>query len=270
MRWVAEDFGDVLSVQALHDDAAPWLVRTSKGNAVLRSVTDRIGVSMVATGAAALLAAEEYGLPAPRLLASELNELHVTLETIAEGSTRWPQNASPALLRDAGAALARIHAHTRAPQQQLPYRPRPIAVDDFARDRRQGLMPTTPLLQKADEIIQGIAAPSGETVFLHGDVWPGNVMIDGERCVALIDWKTAGVGQPGVDVSELRKQVALTYGPDAPAHVQAGWESEAGRPAEDVAYWDATAALNTRTQLDEPELTIRRDAFLSRALSKLT
>lgn len=270
LRWVADELGDVLSIQALHDGAGPWLLRTSQGNAVLRSVTDRIDASMIATGAAALLAAEEYGLPAPRLLASELTEFHATLETVADGSTRWPQTASPELLRDAGAALARVHAFARAPREHLPFRPRPIAVDDFAGDRRQGRMPTTPLLQRADEIVRNFKAPEGPTVFLHGDVWPGNVMVDGERCVALIDWKTAGVGQPGVDTGELRKQVALTYDPEATRHVQEGWEPEAGRAAEDVAYWDATAALNTPTELDNPELTSRRDAFLQRALGDLT
>lgn len=221
---------------------------------------------MIATGAAALLVAEEYGLPAPRLLAQKEN---ATLETVADGSTRWPENASPALLGDAGRALARVHAIAREPQPQLPFRPRPIAVDDFAGDRRQGRMPTTPLLQRADEIVRAIKAPEGESVFLHGDVWPGNVTIDGERCVALIDWKTAGVGRPGVDLGELRKQVALMYGPDAPAYVQAGWENEAGCPAEDVAYWDATAALNTPTVLYAPEVTRARDAFLGRALREL-
>ncbi len=156
LRWVAEVLGEVHDIQALHDGAGPWLVRTRSGNAVLRSLTDRIDASGIATGAAALLVAAENGLPAPRLLAQKEN---ATLETVAEGSTRWPQATSPELLRDAGAALARVHAIAREPRPQLPFRPRPIAVDDFARDRRQGRMPTTPLLQRADEIVRSIKRP---------------------------------------------------------------------------------------------------------------
>jgi len=38
----------------------------------------------------------------------------------------------------------------------------------------------------------------------------------------LIDWKTAGVGNPGVDLGELRTQVAIIYGDDAPNYVLQG------------------------------------------------
>ena len=70
---------------------------------------------------------------------------------------------------------------------------------------------------------------------------------EGDRCVALIDWNTAGVGDPGVDLGSLRMQVALQYGQDAPAHVLEGWQRQAGRAATSVPYWDAVAALNTPT-----------------------
>ena len=70
---------------------------------------------------------------------------------------------------------------------------------------------------------------------------------EGDRCVALIDWNTAGAGDPGVDLGSLRMQVALQYGQDAPAHVLEGWQRQAGRAATAVPYWDAVAALNTPT-----------------------
>jgi aminoglycoside phosphotransferase (APT) family kinase protein len=140
-------------------------------------------------------------------------------------------------------------------------------------------MATTPLLQSADERIRGIRPPRGPTVFVHGDVWPGNVAwTDAGRpptlpgmtvsCV-LIDWKTAGVGDPGVDIGELRKQMAITYGPEATADVVAGWERAAGRPATNIAYWDAVAVLNTPTDLDRPAFTVRRDTFLRAAIEQI-
>ena len=46
-----------------------------------------------------------------------------------------------------------------------------------------------------------------------------------------------------------------------------------GRRADDIAYWDAVAALNTRTDFDAQEsaagATERRDAFLRAALKGL-
>src|SRR5205814_2161587 len=176
----------------------------------------------------------------------------------------------------AGAAIARRNAVVLAPQADLPpWR----AADDRAADRRRGRMPTTPSLQQADERVRAHGVPAAASVFLHGDVWGGNMLWEGDRCGALIDWKTAGVGAPGVDLGSLRMQMALQYGQDAPAHVLEGWQRQAGRAAIAVPYWDAVAALNTPTvmqgwpgfaddgsPLDAAHVTERRDTFLRNAL----
>jgi aminoglycoside phosphotransferase (APT) family kinase protein len=59
-------------------------------------------------------------------------------------------------------------------------------------------------------------------------------VLAGDTVRALIDWKTAGVGNPGVDLGELRKQVAIAYGEEAPKFVLDSWERAAGTPALDV------------------------------------
>lgn len=242
---------------------------------------------MVATGARALQLADKHGLDAPRLIASDLDGEHngqpATLETLVPGSSALPPTVSEERLNAAGAAIAKVHAIPLTPEHHLPYRPRPIAVDDFAGDRRAGRMPTTALLHEADERIRAIGTPPQESVFVHGDAHGGNMLWHADSCVALIDWKTAGAGDPGVDLGELRKQMALQYGPDAPDHVLNGWQRQAGRAAVDVAYWDAVAALNTPTvlegwpgfaedgnPLDAEAVTARRDAFLQTALDHLS
>jgi aminoglycoside phosphotransferase (APT) family kinase protein len=277
LKWAATAVGPgarVIDVHALHEGQGPWRLGVEYGTrrveCVLRAPTPRIGAAMVRTGAAALELAEQHGLPAPRLIAADLADVPMTLETLAAGTIAWPPPPTVERLRAAGAALARVHRIAMGPREYLPFRPRPIAVDDFAADRRTARMPTTPLLQEADVQVTAHGLPSGESVFVHGDVWPGNMVWSGGTPTALIDWKTAGVGAPGVDVSELRKQVAITFGPEAPAHVLAGWEYEAGAKAPDVGYWDAVAALNTPTELwGEGEAIARRDAFLRQALRGL-
>ena len=250
----------------------------------------------VVTNAQALQLAERHGLAAPRLIAADVDDVEAvleahrraartgqptdidyrrtrsgtvaTLETFLPGSADPPQTVSVAWLREAGAALARVHAVSMEPQDHLPYRPRPCAVDDRAAERRRGRMPTTPLLHEADERVRSHGVPAAPSVFLHGDIWSGNMLWDGDRCVALIDWKTAGVGDPGVDLGNLRLGMAR-YGQDAPAHVLQGWERQAGRAAIAVPYWDAVAALNTPTVLDDAAATERRDTFLRSALERL-
>lgn len=162
-----------------------------------------------------------------------------------------------------------MHTVILAPRPGLPLRLRPIAVDDFAAERRAGRMPTTALLRLADDRVRAVPVPAGPTVFVHGDVWPGNTVVAGGAVRALIDWKTAGAGHPGVDLGELRKQVAVWYGDgDAPRLVLAGWERATGTRARDVAYWDAVAALNTPTGWYSPDATRRRDTFLRAALAR--
>jgi aminoglycoside phosphotransferase (APT) family kinase protein len=155
----------------------------------------------------------------------------------------------------------------------LPFRPRPIAVDDFAAERRKRRIPTTPLLDEADRLVTAHRPPTAETVFVHGDVWPGNVIWTDDGVAVLIDWKTAGVGAPGVDLGGIRNQLAIMFGPEAPSLVLDGWERATGTKASDIAYWDAVAALNTRTYLDDEYqivgATDRRDAFLHAALANL-
>jgi aminoglycoside phosphotransferase (APT) family kinase protein len=269
--------GVVVGVRALHAGDGPWLLRVQSSrrslDVVLRAPTPRIDGDMIATNVAALLMAERHSLPAPRLLGADLGGqiagVPASVETVVPGSSAWPARVGVDRLRAAGAAIARLHRIPLPPSAHLPARARPIAVDNFARERRLGSMPTTRLLARADALIRAVRATPGPTVFLHGDVWPGNMMWSGPDCRALIDWKTAGVGDPGVDLGELRKQVAFANGEDAPRYVLEGWERASGTRAADVAYWDAVAALNTPTECDPPAHTPRRDAFLRAALARL-
>ncbi|MFF0338735.1 aminoglycoside phosphotransferase family protein [Kribbella sp. NPDC004875] len=271
--WAATWCGaPIREVRPLHGAQGPWLLVAGETRCILRAPTPRIDATMIATAAAALQVAERHRLPAPRLLAADLTGEHAgvpaSLETVAPGTTEWSVG-TPDSLRAAGAALAGLHDLQMPPREFLPFRPRPIAVDDFAADRRAGRMPTTALLQQADNLVTAHGLPAAEPVFLHGDVWPGNIVWAGDHLTAFIDWKTAGVGAPGVDLSELRKQVAISFGPDAPAHVLTGWEQATGRRADHVAYWDAVAALNTPTTLYAAPATARRDAFLRKSLNHL-
>lgn len=288
--------------------------------AVLR-IPGRVEADQIVVGAAALQVAEEHGLDAPRLIAKDLDGRTAgspaTLETALPGSSASPSKASVARLRDGGAALARVHAVRLPPCPDLPVRHRSCDVDDWALERRWATLHratpederpavaralgeltgwpsrevrralagprSSPLLQLADERLREVPPPTGGSVFVHGDVWAGNMLWDGDTCIALIDWKSAGVGDPGVDLGNLRMKMAVQYGADAPDHVLEGWQEQSGQAPTNMAYWDLVACVYSPAVLDDYESgfddhgreidwtakTRRRDAFLRDALQRL-
>jgi hypothetical protein len=105
-------------------------------------------------------------------------------------------------------------------------------------------------------------------------------------CAACGTAARRGCCEPGTGRVVLRVaragQAAETAG--AVGHILRGWEAETGRPASDVPYWDAVAALacppdmgwfpvsmaaQGRPDLTREVMLERRDAFLGAALSRL-
>jgi aminoglycoside phosphotransferase (APT) family kinase protein len=276
---------EVTEVRGLRDGGSPWLLRLGRRGSQ-RSVVLRVGSgqdpSALATEVAALRLAAEHDIPAPRLLAAELDaDPPLVLVERLEGSSAIPAERPPARLRTLGRTAARLHAVALAPGPALPRRDRPIAGEDFAALRRRP--PVRPLLLEAEARVQGRRPVEGDG-FVHGDLWQGNALWRGDTLAGLVDWDCAGAGPPGVDLGSLRCDAAVCFGVEAAADVQAGWEEEAGRPAVEVAHWDVVAALSTppdmgwfpdaiagqgRPDLGQDVLVRRRDAFLRDALDRL-
>lgn len=280
---------------------------------------DRVWGPAIVTAAAGLRIAARYDLPTARLIASDLDG-RITgdpslVESYCPGSSAPPDRKA---MYSAGAALAALHTIALAATPNLPVRRHHTPPDDHPGDRRWAHRyrsasetgrvsildefcekhawlnrdraldrlvntPTSALLQEADDRISRHAPPAGDTAFLHGDVWIGNMLWRNDQCLGLIDWKSAGVGHPGVDLGSLRMQAALSYDADAPDAVTAGWEDTIDSTADAIAYWDVIAALYTPTyvsalpapptfsanEISAAEVTERRDAFLCDALERL-
>ncbi|GLY25147.1 hypothetical protein Misp04_48780 [Micromonospora sp. NBRC 101691] len=206
------------------------------------------------------------------------------LETAVPGRSTIPVEPTPERLRALGAAAAMLHAVDAVPAPDLPVRTRPIPASDFPRQRRLGTDRTTPLLRAVHAHLRRLPVLTGRQVLVHGDLWQGNLLWDGDTLTGIVDWDMAGVGHHGVDLSSLRPDAALRFGGDAADQVLAGWEQATGEPARDLAFWDATAALNMpgdlavfapaihdqgRGDLSPATLNERRDTFLRHALGRL-
>jgi aminoglycoside phosphotransferase (APT) family kinase protein len=279
---------EVTVVRGLRLGSSPWLLRAGDREVVLR-VARPEQVAETATEVAAMTCAARAAgaaLPVAELLGYDLTKrtgYGLVLTACVPGASAIPPAPDPLRLRALGAAAARISSIGLAPAAALPVRSRPIEAEDFAGMRReQG----TPDLLRAAEAAVATAQPGdGRAGLVHGDLWHGNTLWDGGKLTAVLDWDCAGVGPAGIDLGSLRCDAAWCYGAEAAEHVLQGWEAEAGRPASDVPYWDAVAALASPPDMGwfpismaaqgRPDLTRevmleRRDAFLRAALRRLT
>lgn len=289
LKWAASAVGQdatVKSVTGLHDGSSPWRLQfagpDSSTEAILRTSSDPprwpddpMARSKLATGVAALRLAEQHGLAAPRPIACDLDGqragVPASLETVLPGEGGNAKPPTVAGWRDAGAAIARFHNVTQRPQEHIRLDPSLRSAFREFLFRHVASGRSSPLLQLANNAAHRYERLRRDAVFLHGDVWPGNVLWIGDRCVGLIDWKEAKVGDPGVELANLRYYAALQHGPEGAREALQGWEGETGGEASDVAYWDVVWALYSHDALDDESVEANHPAraFLQAAVDQL-
>jgi aminoglycoside phosphotransferase (APT) family kinase protein len=287
-----------------HGGGSPWILDYRRGDqpgrAVLRVADwDRIWGPAINRAAAGLEVVAAHELPTARLIALDAHGGMVGEPALLEtycGATAAP---SCAAMPSAGAALAQLHAIHLTPTEMLPVVRHHTPEDDHPATRRwarrfqsassverervltdyicghPGLSveravdrltntATSDLLARADDRVSALPAHDGDR-FLHGDVWFGNMLWENELCRGLIDWKSSGVGSPGVDLGSLRMRATFAFSSSAADEVTAAWEDAMKCRYDNVAYWDVVAALHT----PYGEETDARDAFLEDAMARL-
>ena len=274
----------VTVVRGLRHGGSPWLLRAGDREVVLRVARAEQAAETATEVAAMTCAARVAGtiLPVAELLGYDLAErtgYGLVLTTRMPGTSVIPPEPDPERLRALGAAAARISSIELTPAPALPVRSRPIEAEDFAAMRREQGAPD--LLRAAEAAVAATRPDDGRPGLVHGDLWHGNTLWDDGRLTAVLDWDCAGVGPAGIDLGSLRCDAAWCHGIEAAGQILRGWEAEAGRPATDVPYWDAVAALASPPDMGwfpismalqgRPDLTRevmleRRDAFLDAAL----
>lgn len=278
---------EVMVLRGLRHGSSPWLLRAGDREVVLRVARPEY-VAETATEVTAMTCVGRVAnatLPVPELLAYDLAErtgYGLVVTARVPGTSAIPPEPDEERLRALGAAAARISSVKLTSAPTLPARSRPIEGEDFAAMRRE--QGASDLLRAAEAAVTAARLDDERLGLVHGDLWYGNTLWDGARLTAVLDWDCAGVGPAGIDLGSLRCDAAWCHGVEAAEHILRGWEAEAGRPARDVPYWDAVAALASPPDMGwfpmemagqgRPDLTRqvmleRRDAFLDAALSGL-
>jgi aminoglycoside phosphotransferase (APT) family kinase protein len=81
-------------------------------------------------------------------------------------------------------------------------------------------------------------------VLLHGHLWPGNVLWQDGRLVAVLDWEDAAIGDPLADVANARLELLWARGAEAKDEFTRWYRSLVpGVDVTDLPHWDRWAGL---------------------------
>ncbi|MSP13031.1 MAG: aminoglycoside phosphotransferase family protein [Chloroflexi bacterium] len=81
------------------------------------------------------------------------------------------------------------------------------------------------------------------SVLLHGDFWPGNILWQGDKLVAVIDWEDASLEDPLTDLAISRLDILWIFGIDAMNSFTYHYKSMMAIGYTNLPYWDLCAAL---------------------------
>lgn len=120
--------------------------------------------------------------------------------------------------------------------------------------------------------------PINPLCFLHGDYWPGNLLMHEGTIIAIIDWEDAALGDPMSDLANMRLEMLWFFGMEGMHQFTQAYLAYA--PDVDLTYlphWDLCAALrpiSKMTQWTEDEtlartMRERHRQFVQQALQAL-
>lgn len=192
------------------------------------------------------------GLPVPKPYYLDQSgeifpEPYVVVEYIV-GETEFAPADQHNFLEQLATHLAHIHKVNGArydlsflPQQGRGFSERPELLDESINEGRirDILEAMVPVMQK------------NPPVLLHGDFWPGNILWRNGRVVGIIDWEDARIGDPLVDLANMRLELALAFNIDAAYRFTADYLAHNPIDYDNLAYWDLCMALRPAFKLGE-------------------
>lgn len=165
-----------------------------------------------------------------------------------EGSTQSAPSTLADFVRQIASQLARIHQVSLAqldlsslPQDTRGFGAAPPVLDSsLGEERIRAVLESLwPLPQR------------NETVLLHGDYWPGNLLWKDGQLVAVLDWEDAHLGDPLADVANCRLELLWARGSDAMHRFTECYQAITSVDFTYLPYWDLCAALRPASKIGE-------------------
>ncbi len=183
----------------------------------------------------AFLHASDLPVPQPLLLDARgaLLSRPCLVTTFVDGSAEVPDEDVNGSLDIMANTLARLHALPTVGLPELPCRLDPLPeLYDYLPDTAEWEPLRTFLsLQPATGYRQ-------QPVLLHGDFWPGNLLWQRGRLVAVLDWEDAAVGDPMSDVAGCRLELLWKYGERASDRFTRAYTEQHSVAPQRLALWE--------------------------------
>ena len=188
------------------------------------------------------------GIPAPKPCFLDVAARALVLEYV-EGAPEFAPADATDMLRQMAAQLARIHGVPASRELEF----LPCRDETAARDVLQ--MP-----ERLDASLEeaGLRAALAELwpwprhntdVLLHGDYWPGNLLWNDGRLVAVLDWEEAEVGDPLADVAVARLDILWAFGEEAMHAFTEYYREQTELDWRNLPQWDLCIALRPMSNL---------------------
>lgn len=194
--------------------------------------------------AARRLASREYGLlralqsseipvPVPRFLDARAGLL---VTDFVEGTVAL--DPSLPQVREMARYLARVHKLDTGLVEPLKLPRRTCPSDELFRG-----------LSDEDQKIISHLEPSSEICLLHGDFWPGNILWNDEKLIAILDWEDAALGDPVSDLAGCRLELIWKGGMSAVEAFTEEYSAHVSLPLERLSYWELVVASAAMTSM---------------------
>jgi aminoglycoside phosphotransferase (APT) family kinase protein len=209
--------------------------------------------------AQALRIVADAGVPAPRLIADDVEARHgvtpALLETRIGGR---PIQRRPAqfdrYLKEAADVLHAIHAIDQVSMAALPpyapyWPPSALRIPPWSSRPQMWI--------RALEVLAGLP-PRADVGFVHRDYHPGNILVRRGEIAGVVDWLTACRGPRSIDLARMRLNLAADFGLEAASRFLALYRANGSPGWEHDPYWDLLDAVDMAHDSSQP--TTRAEA----------
>jgi aminoglycoside phosphotransferase (APT) family kinase protein len=208
-----------------------------------------------------MTALHDAGLPTPLPIALDDGLRDATppfiLMSFVEGGSHIPEHQVDLRLLTMAQTLAAVHALPTGPLPKLPLRLDPLSdVLDF--------LPTgdewAPLRSHCAAL--GACPYDGVPVLLHGDFWPRNLIWNGNRIAAILDWEDAALGDPLSDLACVILELKYLYDEAQVQRFKAACSPHARIDPHRLALWQVHVASAAQHYMGNWGLEPAREAHM--------